>query len=630
MIFKLPRFLGGKTTNKKEKKLNKIKEKQNKLREQNSLSKVLKLKEEISKLKKEFCETKTESDKKRISVLIKAKQNEISSLIYFPDLEYEDSKQSFRLKAKNLFLTYSRTNNAISDMTHQQIYNDLMQKFKSNLGKCIISFETSDKSYDHIHIYIELKRQLDTRNPHLLDIKHVHGKYESVRNKSATLSYLTKQSQYLSASGSAPQAERHSYIDGKYYTKGQMESDISMANKENFINNSKFGTKIIREIFYQETIEKQNGHRGLQNIVDDINKRIYRRERVHSKELQLIADSIKYKKDIDNLNNIYFPMIDYQQDKELFVSKAFLEALLVWIELAKNKYGNPKTYFLQGDKGTYKTSVLEHICGLENMLRIDHKDDAKDYVPSKHSSILFDDFDPIKHSREQLIKLTDSEQDYSMDVKCSKVTLCKSANRIITTNRELQEVLKNDGAINRRVHKAQLVKHKPKQIYYSNVFKNIYVYIKDQDSMFYNVLIDTTNGYTVLGLTPEKRLEQAELGNYYKSVNRSMLRKWIQQPGLLCQTINENNCNIPRFQSLVCAKQISLSKVQLTLEEMKEIYYSIFPKNYKFNCECHTQGIYKVECMIHDVIAPNLETNILDNNSISNREQDLEFCTVIS
>lgn len=110
------------------------------------------------------------------------------------DLPREKQKK-FRIYAKRLFLTYSRTN-----LTPSEVLLQFQQKF-SNLYRYVISQEDHQDEPEkgkHIHAYLEFLSKVNILSSSKLDLidsslqKSIHGEYQAVKNKQAVIDYVKK------------------------------------------------------------------------------------------------------------------------------------------------------------------------------------------------------------------------------------------------------------------------------------------------------------------------------------------------------------------------------------------------------------------------------------------------------
>lgn len=103
---------------------------------------------------------------------------------------------AFRLKAKNIFLTYPQFD---SDIELLDIRDILEHKFyPAKIDKYVIAKELHQDGNTHIHCYVCLSDTFSTRDPNYLDIDGRHGNYQACRSAQAVVKYCTKEDNYIS------------------------------------------------------------------------------------------------------------------------------------------------------------------------------------------------------------------------------------------------------------------------------------------------------------------------------------------------------------------------------------------------------------------------------------------------
>jgi hypothetical protein len=99
-------------------------------------------------------------------------------------------KKKFRLNAKHLFLTYSQIILEKEEAFVQ--LNDILP-----IKNYIISKEPHKEGGFHLNVYLELSSKVNITNCSKLDLldlnqKICHGNYQAMKNRKATIAYLTK------------------------------------------------------------------------------------------------------------------------------------------------------------------------------------------------------------------------------------------------------------------------------------------------------------------------------------------------------------------------------------------------------------------------------------------------------
>lgn len=408
-------------------------------------------------------------------------------------------EKKLRLRGKCLFLTYPA-----KDIENKEDIQDmLLKELENSLEWYIIAFEKGgavynnddeeiieSKDYDHYHIYVSLKKGIDTEKVDKFDIiykdKKVHGNYQTVKYKSKAIKYITKGNDWQVF----PTDKANDILANVLKVKV-----VNIVNKE-YIKEAK-GNKIRQKIL--EAI--QGNQDGLEELIDHM-EFLYNKKNKTMEEAALLLEYFENRSKIDKVHNEMIKAFRPVADKvTYYMKRSWMIALYLWFKL-KNKHNNVFSLFIQGPPGCYKTSALQHLFGEDSILDVQHKDECKIFNKKKHVAVLLDDIDPGK-KRDTFIKLTDSEKAVQMDVKGSMVRLPKSHPRILTSNENVSKITKNDRAIARRMFKIQLTKmEKEDSKYYSDVFGNgLLVYIgtiEHKESIFYEAIMDISEGPVML------------------------------------------------------------------------------------------------------------------------------------
>lgn len=94
----------------------------------------------------------------------------------------------FRLKAKNLFLTYPQ---CLEEP--QGLIDFLLEKLESKEPLYIVvSQEEHEDGTPHLHAFISLNKTLDTRNARFFDSGDIHGNYQAANDPKAVYQYVIK------------------------------------------------------------------------------------------------------------------------------------------------------------------------------------------------------------------------------------------------------------------------------------------------------------------------------------------------------------------------------------------------------------------------------------------------------
>lgn len=97
--------------------------------------------------------------------------------------------KSFRINAKNLFLTYPKC-----DATREDMRDHLYKLLDADYGvvKYIVAKEKHQDGTDHLHCFVELNKKLNVQNASYFDYNGHHGNYQSSRSPFATAKYCIK------------------------------------------------------------------------------------------------------------------------------------------------------------------------------------------------------------------------------------------------------------------------------------------------------------------------------------------------------------------------------------------------------------------------------------------------------
>jgi len=94
----------------------------------------------------------------------------------------------FRIKAKNLFLTYPQ---CLEEPQH--LIDFLLEKLASKEPVYIlVCQEEHEDGTPHLHAFVSLNKTLDTRNARFFDSGDIHGNYQAANDPKAVYQYVTK------------------------------------------------------------------------------------------------------------------------------------------------------------------------------------------------------------------------------------------------------------------------------------------------------------------------------------------------------------------------------------------------------------------------------------------------------
>jgi len=556
--------------------------------------------ENILELEKNLEDRKILKNKKNIL----EKENKKSSNQLIKDIiekleklgEYDDSlgvnikANPFRLNAKHILLTYSMNNNLLSTSKPEDFYSFIDKIFQHNLHWTIMAFEESEiTGYKHVHIYVNIHKRCNFKNPRCLDINGIHGKYETVKDVPSIISYITKTEKHFMFSGKCNKGINQ-------LTQRQLTSIVVKELGTYFTKHCKMGTHAIREKIFK-ILNANIDVRSYKHQILNTFKNYIDNKYVSTKDWILFFDSISHIKDIDNFSALQLnPTV---KNQTMFIHKKFLIVLYIWLEMNNNKFNKPISFGLQGPTGTYKTTVLNHLGG-DSILTIQHSDILKTYTKEQHRIIFYDDIIAKGKTREEIIHLLDSEQNYQANVKNSMVVVDKSTVRMITTNNDFKDLFDSkDKAIARRIMKVKLIDED--KIYkddlhfldnYSDVFDGILLYIKSRISWYYNVYINIFKDSII-------SIEQKEKRNYIK-IDYGSLNLWLGDSYSLkrsiCGNLNYSNDNEFDVAIAIYKCQILNRNKIIQIDQMLEIIKIV--KQPMCQCEARQDG-NDIVCIVH-------------------------------
>lgn len=330
--------------------------------------------------------------------------------------------KNFRLRGNKLFLTYPK-NDILSSKTvvHQNIKNFFLSK-KSRIELLITSFETSDEDhpYEHFHIYMRLDRRIDLKSPRSLDILGVHGCYQKlIKSEAEAIKYVTKDGDFL--------------IDG----------DIKPLLKKSRLTSAQLIQLLKEKILQMKTWKRFEKYHHLSK--HEVIKKV-----LTNLESHIRIEILLNKKNILNalneelsLNYSWWKSCPKYKLSDFNVPPAFIE----WARRHKNRL----TCVITGPSGKGKTQLA--LSAFQNPLLVSHTDTLKQLNDS-NDGIVFDDMNFSHWPTESLIHLTDLEESRGINVKGDIANLPSELPRIITSNKQLEEIFPVDphGAIKRRIY----------------------------------------------------------------------------------------------------------------------------------------------------------------------------------
>lgn len=335
----------------------------------------------------------------------------------------KETKKQFRLSSKRLFLTYSPC-----DLSLELI----LKQFEILTGtwgikEYVIVREQGEKGDFHIHAYIELNRRCDIRRSNYLDVitgenNIYHGNYLGIKagNADNTIEYILK-------------------------------NVISKFDRENLIYSEKYEGFITEncrllsiDAWLIEQSEKGNITDTLERLKDLDPERYFKHSILIEKTMRTLymkktGFQIKF-----DMNKFYLPKNVKEQvyDKDIVLGRNTMYMM--------GDPGSGKSQFIKTFISHLRTIALQlfnvNLKGLSlggKPLIINNYDGLRFFNPSVHDSIVIDDMNWAEiHDRETLIKMLDSEDSSTFNIKHSTILIPENTQRFIVSNKSLEDYLK--------------------------------------------------------------------------------------------------------------------------------------------------------------------------------------------
>lgn len=104
------------------------------------------------------------------------------------------NKITFRIKAKSIFLTYSKSNMLSREIIFQTLNERFKEKSLSGLAVCQ---EKHKDGSNHYHVFLDFSKSFETENARLFDIEDDHPNVQGIRNREKALAYLLKEDKHV-------------------------------------------------------------------------------------------------------------------------------------------------------------------------------------------------------------------------------------------------------------------------------------------------------------------------------------------------------------------------------------------------------------------------------------------------
>lgn len=114
---------------------------------------------------------------------------------------------SFRLSAKNLFLTYPNCG------AKHACFTFLQEKFPDTLKYLVVAQETHQSGEPHLHAVVCLSRKTNFKRPDCLDFGGFHGNYRAARDLEASITYCKKDDTEPLEFGSVERSTKRKWLD---------------------------------------------------------------------------------------------------------------------------------------------------------------------------------------------------------------------------------------------------------------------------------------------------------------------------------------------------------------------------------------------------------------------------------
>ncbi len=335
--------------------------------------------------------------------------------------------KKFRLSCKHLFLTYARCpldlqyaiDQLKSVLFTYKVKSFLVVREEHNDENSSIEEDTNEqtKIKEHLHIYINTEKKVNITNPdklHLTKDNIIYkGNYQASKSPSSTLDYLLKNFS----------TKEHPWILASPDLQNRITEDATITS---------FDTHLI-ELAKQNKIEEA--------------MILYEKERPGD----FLKNHISIEK---SLKGLFLKQIGgtTKPPYDDFICPPALSTILEKVKEDK------KTLLLIGEPGTGKTKfILFHLYTFQKLtpLIVNNLDSLRDFKWEKHQAIIFDDCNFKDVNREELIKLLDSEDETTHNVKHLSVRIPQNTPRFVISNKTFEDlfgIFSQEEAVKRRLY----------------------------------------------------------------------------------------------------------------------------------------------------------------------------------
>lgn len=311
------------------------------------------------------------------------------------------STKSFRMEAKHLFLTYPQC--GVRKEIALQMLTDATRVLQTEIAEFLIAEEEHQDGTPHLHVYLEMKEKLRTRNPRAFDLEDsegnaYHGNYQPCRSPSAVMRYCQKDGSWLASEGLKKKLSAKSEIWAK-------------ARK----------------------VAKEQGVSAALNVLEE------------SGSEKVARDLCLYGAQLEKSFQELSPTASHT------CARPLTDFALTWV------WDQSRLLIIWGPTNVGKSTLACSL--LPQSLLTRHLDLLASYTSTKYHGVVLDDM-AFKHlHREAQIALADTHFTTQVHVRYKVATLPKGTPRILTTNRHPEEVFDlSDPAVARRIQTIHMEK----------------------------------------------------------------------------------------------------------------------------------------------------------------------------
>lgn len=118
--------------------------------------------------------------------------NVIYFIMNFEFANQSQNKKSFRCEAKDIFLTYPKT-----DLSKDDLLTFLRTKLDEKVAYIVVAQEFHEDGSLHLHAQVQLKKLLSVTNPNTFDLMHRHCNIQRTLDSSAANAYVKKDNNFI-------------------------------------------------------------------------------------------------------------------------------------------------------------------------------------------------------------------------------------------------------------------------------------------------------------------------------------------------------------------------------------------------------------------------------------------------